>query len=185
MVDSNAVNAPPIKPPRKWLDDRELSDYVQQQSFFSFQLWKRSGGGTDNFTDILLRLDIIEAAIILINAAIDAINAEIIAIKARLDALEALVFIQVTATANHATTRNEVITCTNTSSITISLNASPDALEEVHCVRAGSSVIVSGNGKLIMGVSGGSNGVSTFTLNVKGQGVQIVFNSDTDKWHIQ
>jgi len=41
------VNPSPIRPPRKWLDDPEISKDVQDLYFFVFQLLQRTGGGTD------------------------------------------------------------------------------------------------------------------------------------------
>ena len=41
------VNSPPIRPPREWLENKEISKDVQEFYFFMFQLWKRTGGGTD------------------------------------------------------------------------------------------------------------------------------------------
>ena len=41
------VNTPPIRPPRKWLDDPMLSKDVQQLYWVVWQLFQRTGGGTD------------------------------------------------------------------------------------------------------------------------------------------
>ena len=41
------VNPSPIRPPRKWLDDPEISKDVQDLYFFFYQLLQRTGGGTD------------------------------------------------------------------------------------------------------------------------------------------
>ncbi len=187
---SISVNPPPQQNlPKKILDDKELRPFFLYQQEYLFKLWQRTGGGTDTISDHQDDIDTINAEITAIKVRLDAIEADIVAIKARLDALEALTFIQVTATANHTTTRNEIITCTNTSAITVFANATPNTIpaanEEIHVMRAGSRVRVDGNGKLIMGVSGGNDGVSSFDLNIKGQGVQMIFNTDTDKWHIQ
>ncbi len=135
---------------------------------------------------------IIEAAIVAIEADIVAIQADITtiqanivtiqnditAIEARLDAIEALQFIEVTATANHTTTRNEVITCTNTSAITITLEASPDALQDVHVTRTNASVTIDGNGNNI-------NGSSTVKLISKGDSVHLIYNDSLSEWAIR
>lgn len=42
------VNPPPhIKLPRKLAEDPELRAYFQNRDFIQFQLWQRTGGGTD------------------------------------------------------------------------------------------------------------------------------------------
>lgn len=41
------VNPAPIRPPRKWLDDPEISKDIQDLYFFLYQLLQRTGGGTD------------------------------------------------------------------------------------------------------------------------------------------
>ena len=41
------VNPPPIRPPNKWMNDQELSKDVQELYFYMFQLWQRTGAGTD------------------------------------------------------------------------------------------------------------------------------------------
>ena len=186
---SNNVDPFVIRWPQKWINDPELQDTLRYLNRFLHDLWLRTGGGDDFIFNIGGDITALEIRVTDLEVRMDAVELRLDLVEARLDALEALTFIQITATANHTTERNEIITCTNTSSITISLNAAPNTIpaanEEVHVVRAGSLVTVSGNGKLIMGVQGGNNGVSSFNLNVKGQSVQMVFNSDTDKWHIQ
>ncbi len=178
-----------IKWPRKWTTDEEIGPVIRYLNRFLHDFWIRTGGGDDFILDLQTRLTILEAEVAALEVRVTALEADVAILQAKVAALEALVFIQVTATADYTTTRNEVITCTNTDTITISLNATPNTIpaqnEEVHVAMAGSRVVVSGNGKLIMGVPGGRDGVSSFTLNIQGQGVQMVFNSDTDKWHIQ
>ena len=42
------VNPPPLlKIPRKFLEDREIRAFFEQQNIIIFQLWNRSGGATD------------------------------------------------------------------------------------------------------------------------------------------
>ena len=42
------VNPPPhLKLPKQFFDDKGAREYFQSLEFIVFQLWKRSGGGTD------------------------------------------------------------------------------------------------------------------------------------------
>lgn len=45
------VNPSPIRPPKKWLNDPEISKDVQDLYFFMYQLLQRTGGGTDFIED--------------------------------------------------------------------------------------------------------------------------------------
>ena len=138
-------------------------------------------GSEQEIISILARLDLIEDRLDVIESRLDAIDIEIAAIKVRLDALEALQFIQITAAANHTTTRNEIITCTNTNTITISLNATPNTIpaanEESHITVTDAPVILSGNGKLI-------NGRTSITIKAPNSR-NVIYNSDADAWFIR
>ena len=41
------VNTPPITPPRVWLEDPALTGPVKELYFFLWQIYQRTGGGTD------------------------------------------------------------------------------------------------------------------------------------------
>ena len=174
---SNDVDPFVIRWPQKWAQDVELRPTLTYLNRFLHDLWIRTGGGDDFIFNIGVDITALEIRVALLEAEMDAV-------ELRLDALEALQFIEVTATANHTTTRNEIVTCTNTALITITLDASPDALEEVHIVRAGSVVKINGNGNSILGLYG-STGVSEVTLNGIGQAAQLIYNATTTNWHIQ
>ena len=44
---ANEVNPPTMTPPKKWMDDEEIGPWAREMSQFWFQLWQRTGGGTD------------------------------------------------------------------------------------------------------------------------------------------
>ncbi len=142
------------------------------------EFFAKSGVSINESSD---EIDAIELDIAAILIRLDLIEADIVAIKARLDVLEALVFIQITATANHTTTRNEIITCTNTSQITVSLNATPNTIpaanEECHVTATEAAVVLSGNGKLI-------NGLSSITIRAPNSR-NVIYNSTADAWFIR
>ena len=51
------VNLTPLQPPRKWLEDPEITRGVQDLYFAVYQLFQRSGGGSDNFDSIHVDID--------------------------------------------------------------------------------------------------------------------------------
>ena len=51
------ANLPPIQPPRKWLEDPEVKDFIQALNFAVYQLFQRSGGGRDNFDYIHVEIN--------------------------------------------------------------------------------------------------------------------------------
>ncbi len=51
------VNLPQIAVPQKLLKDRELRSYFENVNFVIYQLWKRTGGGTDDIAFIQDQID--------------------------------------------------------------------------------------------------------------------------------
>ena len=133
--------------------DRMVDDYISIKTNIVYL----ADQGDRNLEEILLRLDSAEA---------------------RLDALEALLPISVYLTANHTTTKNEIITCENSVDITVTLNAAPLDQEMVQVKRNNSKVIISGNGKTV-------DGSATVTLSKQYVGLTLIYSQEADSWGIR
>jgi len=68
------VNPSPIRPPRKWLSDPEISKDVQSLYFYLYQLWQRTGGGGDFIEENITNITIINNDITVINEELDRLN---------------------------------------------------------------------------------------------------------------
>jgi len=158
------VNPPPQRIPTEWMNNGELRAFSESLRFTVFQLYKNFQEGSEvDLAAILARLDDIET--------------DIVAIEIRLDALEALEFVEINAISNHTTTRNEIITCTNTSSIDITLNASPVANERVYITRRNQPVWVDAGASTV-------NGQARILLNQVNQSRLITYNSTVNYWSV-
>ena len=140
--------------------DRMVDDYISIKTNIVYL----ADQGDRNLEEILLRLDSSEARLD---------SAEV-----RLDALEALLPISVYLTANHTTTKNEIITCENSVAITVTLNAAPLDQEMVQVKRNNSKVIISGNGKTV-------DGSATVTLSKQYVGLTLIYSQEADSWGIR
>lgn len=81
----------------------------------------------------------------------------------------------ITANADFTTTGSQIIICTNTTDITITLNATPDDVEQVHIVRQNTGAVT---------VSGAINGDTTLTIGNRYSSPHLVFTIDADEWNI-
>lgn len=77
-------------------------------------------------------------------------------------------------TANYTTTGSQVITCLNTSPITITLNSSPVDKEELDVKRKESQVIISGT----------IDGSSSLTLASQYDAVRLRYSSTAGEWGV-
>lgn len=83
------ANPPPqASLPEKLFNDEELRPYFNALQEDLYRLWLRSGGGTDQVSEITLEIEAIIIRLNDIEVRLDDIEAEIVLIKARLDALE-------------------------------------------------------------------------------------------------
>ena len=73
------------------------------------------------------------------------------------------------------TTGSQIIICTNTAAITITLNATPDDAEQVHIVRQNTGAVA---------VSGAINGDTSLTIGNRYSSPHLVFTIDADEWNI-
>ena len=58
------VNPPPLlRIPKKFLEDREIRAFIEQQNTIIFQLWNRSGGVTDVTSETVENITVIDEEI--------------------------------------------------------------------------------------------------------------------------
>lgn len=154
------VNTPPIAPPQKWMADPELSKNISDLYFVVYQLYQRSGGGDDYFTNI--------------DADFDDINAQISAIILRIEALEAFIPSVYVLTADRVTNGAEVIIANG---YNVTLNSSPADQERVTVKTNTIASTIHGNGKLI-------DGVTFLTTGSPYTSLELLYTVTTDSWSI-
>ena len=176
-----SVNPPSaLRTPPKLKGDPSLRSYFEQIEFILYQLANRTGGQNDLIYEggqaidaILLRLDLIEDRLDLIEAAI-------LDLYARVTYIEGLTVVTaVDYTINNAVTGHQTIVCT--SDLTVSLDPTPSDRDTatIKVGQANTQVIIDGNGKLI-------EADSTMTLRrrqTKRQiGMDLEYSAEIDKW---
>lgn len=171
-----AVNPPPsIRIPRAFQKDPEVREFYRLFNHMIFQLWKRTGGGTDDVAGIGQEAsdnDNLASALI----------GQVAFLKMRLDDLDNIEpesipqspFICVTKSANYTAIDHNFVNAKN--GATISLPQYP-AENAVVIIRNGddSNVRLSGNGKNINGSSAGN-------IYRKGTAIELHYFIDTDEW---
>ncbi len=154
------VNPPPqLRIPESFQKDRETFGYIRQINQILFQLWTRTGGANDVVTGSTEGLTQFE----------DLQN-----FTGRIVKLERN---PIAASADYTTTDNDVVICTNSVAITVSLNPEPNDLEFVTVKRANAKVAINGNGKTI-------DGESQVVLSRKYTGLDLVYTVEADSWSI-
>lgn len=125
------VNPPPLLTiPRKFLEDREVQTFIEQQNTIIFQLWNRVGGNTDFVEDN--------------QQNITSSSSRVSRNAARINSLELKEFEILTTLIDLTTDRNQIILCKNVTPITITLDPQAVAEDEVHVKRRGDTVTVIG-----------------------------------------
>lgn len=81
----------------------------------------------------------------------------------------------ISASAAFTTTGSQIIICTNTAAITITLNDNPDDGEQVHIVRQNTGAVT---------VSGDINGDTSLTIGQRYSSPHLVFTIDAGEWSI-
>jgi hypothetical protein len=81
----------------------------------------------------------------------------------------------ITASADYTTTGSQIIICTNTADITITLNLTPDDTEQVHIVRQNTGAVT---------VSGAINGDTTLQIGQRYSSPHLVFTVAANEWSI-
>jgi hypothetical protein len=169
-----AANPPPqSRLPDKIINDDELRGYFVSLQNDLYRLWLRSGGETDDVSDI-------NDQIIVINARLDAIELRLDLVEARVTYLEGLTIVTaIDLTIDNAVTGHQTIVCTT--AVTIKLDATPTN-RDTAIIKVGqknTEVIIDGNGKLI-------EEDTTMKLrrrNTKRQiGMVLEYSSSLDRW---
>lgn len=162
-----SVNPPPqAKIPDKILNDDEIRPFFIELQETLFKLWLRSGGGTDQVSQITIDLE--------------TINSRLDAIEARLTSLEGLTIVTaIDLTIDNSITGHQTVVCTK--DVTIKLDATPND-RDTAIIKVGqknTQVVIDGNGKLI-------EEDSTMTLRrrtTKRQiGMDLEYSSSLDRW---
>lgn len=168
------ANPPPqSRMPDKLLNDDELRGYFDALQSDLYRLWVRSGGGTDQVSEIVIDLDTI-------NDRLDGIELRLDLLEPRVTYLEGLTIVTaVDLTIDNAVTGHQTIVCT--AAVTIKLDATPTD-RDTAIIKVGqknTEVIIDGNGKLI-------EEDSTMTLrrrNTKRQiGMDLEYSASLDRW---
>lgn len=147
------VNPPPLLTiPRKFLEDREVRSFIEQQNVIIFQLWNRTGGDNDDISDS--------------KENITSSSSRVSRNAARINSIELKEFEIVTTTTSLTAEEFQIIICKNTAPITVALD--PQAIEhdEVHIKRRGESIEVIGS----------IDGFTNKTINVLNYSMHLIFD---------
>lgn len=147
------VNPPPkLQIPKEFQGNALTTSYFRQIETILFQLWKRTGGTTDDVSDS--------------KDNITSSSSRVSRNAARINSLELRQFEIVTTTTDIQTEEFQVIICRNASEINVTLN--PEAVEddEVHIKRRDG----------VVNVIGQIDGLTDKTINVKNYSMHLVFD---------
>jgi hypothetical protein len=157
------VNPPIQKLPDTLFDsDPELYKYLEERQFWEYQVWKRSGGGEDFFTEVKSRLDAIELRLDLVEARVTYLEGDF----------------EVTAV-DFTTIGN--MTVVVTADVTISLTLLPNDKDVVRIKQTDTALTIDGNGRNIEGESSLSVRRGNSTLKT---GLDFIYSSELDEWFI-
>lgn len=157
---ANIVNPPPnLKLPVAFQENNDQRTYFRQLEWIMFQLWKRTGGGTDDTSNL--------------ESAINQFD-ELSYIGQQLDKNNEIKNI-VSTSSSYTASKGDFILATG--AITISLNQYPEENEIIQVMRLTDTVTIDGNGKNI-------NGETTLTLNQNYDAPKILYSITTDEWVI-
>lgn len=154
------VNPPPqLRIPKEFLANTEIRSFFEQQQTILFQLWQKLGGGSDNFDDIESQFSEFDE--------LDTIYGQ--DKKPNVS----------TQTSNYTTLGSEIVVCD--SSITVTLNDTPDDREMVTVKIRNGDVVINGNGRYLDGESS----ITFIAEDLQGQPtVDIIYLLETDDWII-
>jgi len=162
------VNPSPIRPPRKWLDDPEISKDIQDLYFFLYQLLQRTGGGVDliegNAEDIItnttniavnannIAVNVVDIALNKTNIATNVVDIDTasngwVDTQSSTDDFQGA-YLESVQRSDYVTIGNEIIKLVNNTIVT--LNLTPSDKERVYVKSTGKGFTVQSN-KLIDG----------------------------------
>ena len=161
-----AANPPPqSRLPDKLLQDDELRTFFITMQEDLYRLWLRSGGGTDEVSEIAIDLDTI-------NDRLDAIKLRLDSLEARVTYLEGTI---VVTAVNVTAAGNTTIICT--AAVTVTLAAEPLNKDLVKVKQTNGNVTIDGNGNNI-------DGDSSVTMRRNFTGLDMVYSSVLGAWSI-
>lgn len=159
---------------------------AEQQTFFDqirtilFQLERRTSGelslqddtDDENFGSEVVKSRADISQIFDLLGDIEASSNHAAILRARIDEIFEKAFYVVSKSVNYTTAGNQIIICTNSSPINITLNLTPDDFEEVHIKRQNSSVSIIGT----------IDGSSPSAIPSKYDSVHLIYSSDAGEW---
>jgi len=160
------VNTPPITPPRKWLEDPELGRHVQELYMVIWQLFQRSGGGTDT---IVVNNDQIEINTTNITAAENSWPAKIYS-----EHDFQLPFLHSVQSQDYTTYTNEIIKLS--ADVNVTLNDTPSDNERAYIKSTGKGFNVLSSKKI--------DGQTNIRYNRPYGGYWFSYSIELDTWSI-
>lgn len=168
--------SPQSQLPQKLFNDEELRPYFTVLQEDMYRLWLRSGGGTDQVSEIVIDLDAINVRLDTIETRLDVIEAELAALDARVTYLEGTLIV---TAVNVTASGNTTIICT--AALTVTLAATPLDKDLVSIKASnGDKIIIDSNGKTIEGqaiVTIRKNSKNTFKT-----GLTMRYSADLSLW---
>ena len=147
------VNPPPqLQIPKELLKDRFTGEYLRQINTILFQLWKRTGGTTDEISNS--------------QETITSTSSRVSRNATRINSLEIKEFEIASTTSDITAKEFQIIICKNTSSINVTLDPKAIENDEVHIKRRGEEVIVIGS----------IDGFTNKTINVLNYSMHLVYD---------
>jgi len=160
-----------VKWPDKWTRDPQIEPVIRYLNRFLHDLWQRTGGGDDSISSIE-NGELYDPGI----QTFDHEEFERDQIIPELERVEVLEPIEVVTTSvDLTTTGSQVVICTNTSAITITLNANPDDGEQLHIKRQNTGSI---------NVSGAIDGDTLKSIAKRYDSPHLIFTIDAGEWSI-
>lgn len=161
------VNPPPQNnTPIEFVTDPVKRAYFQGIQTQLFQLWNRTGGASDFLAGFDERITDNKEAIEALTLVVEQIIEDLALLTARVEALEDKAFQVVTITTDTTTEAFKVYDCRNTSTITVTLDLTPELNDMVHIKRSAG----------IVNIIGTIDGLTNKTINVKYYSMLLIFN---------
>lgn len=156
--------------PRELQDTFDKRVYFEELERFLHDLWIRTGGGNDDIAD-----ESIKELYPWIPSKPEEQVSEMNMFPRPADPAKFGVLEVVSTSADYTTTGNQIIICTNTSDITITLNATPEDTEQVHIVRQNAGGVT---------ISGTINGQSSLVIGQRYSSPHLIYTIDGGEWSI-
>jgi len=159
--------------PDGFLKDPEVRAWYEYDNRWKHDIWLRTGGGDDAIAESQIG-ELYEPGIQTSN--VDELAEELeVSQEMAVQAPVSEVLEVITANANFTTTGNQILICTNTAAITITLNANPDDGEQVHIKRQNAGGVK---------VVGAIDGATTKTIGVRYSSPHLIYTIDANEWSI-